>query len=118
MILSASLLACRGRVQREGEVIHLTAEHRIDLSDPLRTPSRSRCRMGEGTTLSTGARRIIGQGTGSGARRGTSKCPIRGSARPAPGAGFFFLAVSASSHCCRSCRGTDTDLRGSSGRVK
>ncbi len=79
---------------------------------------RTRCRMGEWTTLSTGARRIIGQGTGSGASRGTSKCPIRGSARPAPGAGFFFLAVSASSHCCRSCRGTDTDLRGSSGRVR
>ena len=35
VILSAGLLACRGRVQREGEVIHLIAEHLIDLSDLL-----------------------------------------------------------------------------------
>jgi error-prone DNA polymerase len=37
VILSAGLLACRGRVQREGEVIHLIAEHLIDLSDLLRS---------------------------------------------------------------------------------
>jgi error-prone DNA polymerase len=30
-------LACRGRVQREGEVTHLIAEHLIDLSDLLRS---------------------------------------------------------------------------------
>jgi error-prone DNA polymerase len=37
VVLSAGLLACRGRVQREGEVIHLIAEHLIDLSDLLRS---------------------------------------------------------------------------------
>ena len=36
MIVSAGMLVCRGRVQRESEVIHLTAEHLIDLSDLLR----------------------------------------------------------------------------------
>jgi error-prone DNA polymerase len=35
VILSAGLLACRGRVQRDGEVIHLIAEHLIGLSDLL-----------------------------------------------------------------------------------
>jgi error-prone DNA polymerase len=42
VVLSASLLACRGRVQCEGEVIHLIAEHLIDLSDLLRTVSATR----------------------------------------------------------------------------
>ncbi len=37
VVVSAGLLACRGRVQREGEVIHLIAEHLIDLSDLLRS---------------------------------------------------------------------------------
>lgn len=37
LILSAGMIACRGRVQREGRVIHLVAEHLIDLSDLLRT---------------------------------------------------------------------------------
>ena len=37
VVLSAGLLACRGRVQREGEVIHLIAEDLIDLSDLLRS---------------------------------------------------------------------------------
>jgi error-prone DNA polymerase len=36
VILSAGLLACQGRVQREGAVVHLIAEHLIDLSDLLR----------------------------------------------------------------------------------
>jgi error-prone DNA polymerase len=31
------MLACRGRVQREGEVIHLVAEELVDLSDLLRS---------------------------------------------------------------------------------
>jgi error-prone DNA polymerase len=35
-ILSSSMLGCRGKVQREGEVIHLVAEHLIDLSTELR----------------------------------------------------------------------------------
>jgi error-prone DNA polymerase len=37
LILSAGMLACRGRVQREGGVIHVVSEHMIDLSEALRT---------------------------------------------------------------------------------
>ena len=36
-VLSASLLECRGRVQREGEVIHVVAERLHDLTPLLRT---------------------------------------------------------------------------------
>jgi error-prone DNA polymerase len=39
LILSASTVACRGRVQREGEVIHIVAECLVDLSDRLRSLS-------------------------------------------------------------------------------
>jgi error-prone DNA polymerase len=37
LILSASMIACRGRVQKEGQVIHVVAEHMLDLSDLLRS---------------------------------------------------------------------------------
>jgi error-prone DNA polymerase len=36
LILSASMIGCRGKVQREGEVIHVIAEHLTDLSALLR----------------------------------------------------------------------------------
>jgi error-prone DNA polymerase len=36
LVLSASMIACRGKLQREGEVIHVVAEHLIDLSGLLR----------------------------------------------------------------------------------
>ncbi len=36
LILSARMIACRGRMQREGEVIHVVAEHLTDLSRELR----------------------------------------------------------------------------------
>jgi error-prone DNA polymerase len=36
LILSAGLISCRGRVQREGEVIHIVTEQLVDLSDLLR----------------------------------------------------------------------------------
>ncbi len=39
VIVSAGLLACRGWVHRESEVIHLIAEHLIELSDLLRSGS-------------------------------------------------------------------------------
>ena len=35
-MLAASMLACRGKLQREGEVIHVIAEHLTDLSGLLR----------------------------------------------------------------------------------
>ena len=36
LVLSASMMACRGKLQREGEVIHVIAEHLTDLSGLLR----------------------------------------------------------------------------------
>ncbi len=36
LILTAGMLACRGRVQREGIVIHVVAQHLTDFSDDLR----------------------------------------------------------------------------------
>ncbi|MBV8457164.1 MAG: error-prone DNA polymerase, partial [Acetobacteraceae bacterium] len=41
LILSASMVACRGRVQREGEVIHVVAESLVDLSYRLRSLGHS-----------------------------------------------------------------------------
>jgi error-prone DNA polymerase len=35
LVLSASMIACHGKLQREGEVIHVIAEHLTDLSDLL-----------------------------------------------------------------------------------
>jgi error-prone DNA polymerase len=37
LILSAGMIACRGRVQREGMVTHVVAEHMLDLSNLLRS---------------------------------------------------------------------------------
>jgi error-prone DNA polymerase len=37
VVLSAGILTCRGGVKREGEVVHLIAEHLIDLPDLLRS---------------------------------------------------------------------------------
>jgi error-prone DNA polymerase len=39
LILSAGMIACRGKVQREGEVIHVVAERLTDLSGLLRSLS-------------------------------------------------------------------------------
>ena len=40
LVLSAGMLACHGRVQREGEVIHVVADRLEDLSDLLRSVGR------------------------------------------------------------------------------
>jgi error-prone DNA polymerase len=37
LILSSGMIGCRGRLQSEGKVMHLIAEHFIDLSDLLRS---------------------------------------------------------------------------------
>ena len=37
LILSSGMIACRGRIQREGQVIHVVADHLTDLSDLLRS---------------------------------------------------------------------------------
>ncbi|HEY6431531.1 MAG TPA: error-prone DNA polymerase, partial [Acetobacteraceae bacterium] len=41
LILTAGMLACRGRVQREGIVIHVVARHLVDFSDDLRRLDRN-----------------------------------------------------------------------------
>ena len=40
LVLSAGMIACRGRVQRDGEVIHVVVEHLTDLSRELRSVGR------------------------------------------------------------------------------
>jgi error-prone DNA polymerase len=37
LVLAASMIACRGKLQREGEVLHVIAEHLTDLSALLRS---------------------------------------------------------------------------------
>ena len=37
LVLTASMIACRGKLQREGEVLHVIAEHLTDLSPLLRS---------------------------------------------------------------------------------
>ena len=37
LVLTAAMVACRGKMQREGEVIHVVADHLTDLSDLLRS---------------------------------------------------------------------------------
>ncbi|OAS20132.1 error-prone DNA polymerase [Methylobacterium platani] len=69
LILQAGLMAARGRVQREGEVIHLVAEHLIDRSDLL-----GRVAEDVGEPLA------VDGGRGDEARRGGADA--RGAARP------------------------------------
>jgi error-prone DNA polymerase len=63
IVLSAGLLACHGRVQREGEVIHVVADRLEDFSGLLRDvercdgPAESRLKSGRapsGTGVSSG----------------------------------------------------------------
>ena len=70
LILQAGLMAARGRVQREGEVIHLVAEHLIDRSDLL-------ARVAEDAP---GEPLAVDGGRGDEARRGGADA--RGTARP------------------------------------
>jgi error-prone DNA polymerase len=50
LILSSGMIGCRGRLQREGGVTHLIAEHFIDLSDLLRSVAErdGELRLGSG----------------------------------------------------------------------
>jgi error-prone DNA polymerase len=60
LILSARMIGCRGRLQREGGVTHLIAEHFIDLSDLLRSVAERdgelRLRSGRGDESRIGTR--------------------------------------------------------------
>jgi len=60
LILSSGMIGCRGRLQREGGVTHLIAEHFIDLSDLLRSVAdrdgELRLRSGRGDESKIGRR--------------------------------------------------------------
>jgi error-prone DNA polymerase len=66
LILSSGLIGCRGRLQREGEVVHLIAEHFIDLSDLLRSVGERdeplRMRHGRGDEAKAGTREMLRRG--------------------------------------------------------
>ena len=64
IVLSSGMIAVKGRVQREGEVVHLVAHRITDLSARAGQRRRSRtrrfrCRMDAGTSSTTGRRRPI-----------------------------------------------------------
>jgi hypothetical protein len=83
VVLSAGMLACRGRVQREGEVIHLITGDLIDLSDLLRSVGERNEPVTlpheRGDEARYGSGRTTGRETGSGASHGTSTSRICGS---------------------------------------
>jgi len=72
LILAANMIGCRGYVQREGQIIHLIAEHLIDLSALLggvgERDESSRFHMVEETRQRTEA--VLTRATHSGASRG------------------------------------------------
>jgi len=63
LILSTGMIGCRGRLQREGGVTHLIAEHLIDLSDLLRSVAdrggELRLRSGRGDEAKLGQREML-----------------------------------------------------------
>ena len=67
LILSSGMIGCRGRLQKEGGVIHVIAEHLIDLSHLLRSVGdRDQpfpVEHGRGDEAKFGTREILKQGT-------------------------------------------------------
>jgi len=55
IVLSAGMLACHGRVQREGEVVHVVAERLEDLSGLLRTVGNRQQPSAAAGNVATGA---------------------------------------------------------------
>ena len=78
LILNASMLACHGRVQREGEVIHVIADRLEDLSGLLRSVGEREETL-IGFALAVVTRPGMAWGTGDArsvtASRGTSTSP-------------------------------------------
>jgi error-prone DNA polymerase len=66
LILSSGMIGCRGRLQREGGVTHLIAEHFLDLSDLLRSvadrDTELHLRNGRGDEAKAGTRDWIRNG--------------------------------------------------------
>jgi error-prone DNA polymerase len=73
LILSSGMIGCRGRLQREGGVTHLIAEHFIDLSDLLRSvadrDTELRLRSGRGDEAKAGTRDRLRNGPREGLER-------------------------------------------------
>ena len=74
LVLSAGMIACHGRVQREGEVVHVVTDHLEDLSDLLRSVGERdeafpmRHGRGDGATHPAGKDPRSGPGAGPGGR--------------------------------------------------
>jgi error-prone DNA polymerase len=72
LVLSAGMVACHGRVQREGEVIHVVTDHLEDLSDLLRSVGGRDLPIehgrGDGATHPAGRDPREGPGAGPGGR--------------------------------------------------
>ncbi len=79
LILSAGMIACQGKVQREGAVIHVVADRLTDLSDLLRGVGRRGFtpRTGRGDEAKHGGAPTPAKPAS--ARRATSTSPICGS---------------------------------------
>ena len=74
LVLSAGMIACHGRVQLEGEVVHVVTDHLEDLSDLLRSVGERdeafpiRHGRGDGATHPAGKDPRSGPGAGPGGR--------------------------------------------------
>lgn len=66
LILSSGMIGCRGRLQKEGGVIHVIAEHIVDLSHLLRSigdrDQPFEVEHGRGDEAKLGTREILRQG--------------------------------------------------------
>ena len=81
LILSSRMIGCRGRLQREGGVTHLIAEHLIDLSDLLRSVAERdgelRLRSGRRDEARTGTRDWVRSGPQEGIKRPETKAELK-----------------------------------------
>ncbi len=74
LVLSAGMVACHGRVQREGDVIHVVTDRLEDLSDMLRSVGERNEAFpithgrGDGATYPAGYDPRSGPGAGPGGR--------------------------------------------------
>ena len=67
LVLQASMLACHGRVQREGEVVHVITDRLEDLSDLLRSVGErdgTACPVGPDLNLRRGSNAGLQAGMG------------------------------------------------------
>ncbi len=83
LVLSAGMLACRGRVQREGEVVHVVADRLEDLSDLLRSVG-GRADDGGAFPLRHGRGDGVEHPGAPDARAGPGGRPARGTTIPDP----------------------------------